>query len=90
MPGSSVHGNSTGKNTGVGCHALFQRSFPTQGVNPGLLHSLPSEPPGKPIYIFIYTHTHLCVYVHIYVCMLVRICMCVCICITESLCYIVK
>ena len=30
-PGSSVHGNSPGKNTGVGCHALFQRIFPIQG-----------------------------------------------------------
>ena len=35
--GSSVHGDSPGKNTGVGCHALFQRLFPTQGSNPGLL-----------------------------------------------------
>ena len=36
--GSSVHGDSPGKNTGVGCHALFQRIFPTQGSNPGLPH----------------------------------------------------
>ena len=27
-PGSSIHGDSPGKNTGVGCHALFQRIFP--------------------------------------------------------------
>ena len=27
-PGSSVHGDSSGKNTGVGCHALFQGIFP--------------------------------------------------------------
>ena len=27
-----------GKNTGVGCHCLLQRIFPTQGSNPGLLH----------------------------------------------------
>ena len=27
-----------GKNTGVGCHALLQRIFPTQGLNPRLLH----------------------------------------------------
>ena len=32
------HGNSPGKNTGVGCHALPQGIFPTQGLNPGLLH----------------------------------------------------
>ena len=30
-PGSSVHGNSPGKNTGVGCHTLLQGIFPTQG-----------------------------------------------------------
>ena len=30
--------NSPGKNTGVGCHSLFQGIFPTQGSNPGLLH----------------------------------------------------
>ena len=37
-PGSSVHGYSPGKNTGVGCHVLLQGIFPTQGLNPGLLH----------------------------------------------------
>ena len=58
-PGSSVHGNSPGKNTGVGCHALLQGIFPTQGWNPGLpqetggfftvqADSLLSEPAGKP------------------------------------------
>ena len=36
--GSSVHADSPGKNTGVGCHALLQGIFPTQGSNPGLLH----------------------------------------------------
>ena len=30
--------DSPGKNTGVGCHSLLQRIFPTQGSNPGLLH----------------------------------------------------
>jgi len=35
-PGSSVHGDSPGKNTGAGCHALLQGIFPTQGSNPGL------------------------------------------------------
>ena len=29
--------NFLGKNTGVGCHALFQEIFPTQGLNPHLL-----------------------------------------------------
>ena len=52
--GSSVHKDSPGKNTGVGCHALLQRIFQTQGSNPCLLlplHwqavSLPLVPPGK-------------------------------------------
>ena len=38
LPGSSVHGDSPGKNTGVGCHALLREIFWTQGSNPGLLH----------------------------------------------------
>ena len=36
--GSSVHGDSPGKNTGVGCHAFLQEIFPTQRSNPGLPH----------------------------------------------------
>ena len=37
--GSSVHGDSPGKNTTrVGCHALLQGIFPIQGLDPGLLH----------------------------------------------------
>ena len=36
LPGSSVHGDSPGKNTGMGCHALLQGIFPTQGLNSGL------------------------------------------------------
>ena len=50
-PGSSVHGDSPGKKTGVGCCALLQGIFPTQGLNPGLslqTASLPSESSGKP------------------------------------------
>ena len=51
IPGSSVHGDSSGKNAGVGCHALLQGIFPTQGLNPGLPHCrqtlLSSETPGK-------------------------------------------
>ena len=30
--------NSPGQNTGVGCLSLLQGIFPTQGLNPGLLH----------------------------------------------------
>ena len=49
-PGSSVHENSPGKNTGVGCHALLQGIFLT-GIEPGSpalqVDSLPAELPGK-------------------------------------------
>ena len=47
-PGSSVHGDSAGKSTGVDCHALLQGIFPIQELNPGLPYPLLSEPPGKP------------------------------------------
>ena len=53
---------SPSKNTGVGCHALLQGTFPTQEMNLHLLlllhwqaGSLQLVPPGKPIYI----HTHI-------------------------------
>ena len=36
MDGTSIHGNSPGKNTGVGFHALLQEFFPTPGSNPSL------------------------------------------------------
>ena len=39
-PGSSVHGDSPGKKTGVGCHVLHQGIFLTQGLNPHLLQFL--------------------------------------------------
>ena len=46
--------DSPGKNAGVGCHALLQGIFPTQGSDPHLLRllhwqvvSLPLMPPGK-------------------------------------------
>ena len=52
-PSSSVHGDSPGKNTRVGCYALLQGIFPTQGWNLRLLcllhwqaGSLPLEPRG--------------------------------------------
>ena len=53
-PGSSVHGDSPGKSTRMGCHTLLQGTFPMQGSKLGLprhrwwiLYHL-SEPPGKP------------------------------------------
>ena len=62
--------DSSGKNTGVGCHALLQGIFLTQGWNPQflcLLHwqvdSLPLMPPGQPKYC---------------------VCVCVCVCVYIS------
>ena len=53
-PSSPVQGDSPGKNAGVGCPALLQGTFLTQGLNPCLLRllhwqvgSLPLAPPGK-------------------------------------------
>jgi len=56
LSGSSVHGDSPGKNTEVDNHALLQGTFPTQELNPGLLHcrqilyhlSHQDRPPGNP------------------------------------------
>ena len=51
LPGSSVRGDSLGKNTRMGCHDLLQGIFPTQGLNPHpyvfWLSSLPPAPTGK-------------------------------------------
>ena len=51
-PGFPVHGDSPYKNTGVGCHALLQGIFLTQGLNPRSpalqADSLLAELPGKP------------------------------------------
>ena len=71
LPGSSVHGNSPGQNTGVGCHALQKGIFPTQGSKSllCLLHwqagSLPLVPPGTlNVRACTHTHTHtLCPYI---------------------------
>ena len=38
LPGSSVHEDSPGKNTGVCFHALLQGIFPIQESNPGIFH----------------------------------------------------
>ena len=38
LPGSTARGDSPGKKTGVGCHALLQGIFPAQGLKPGLPH----------------------------------------------------
>ena len=53
LPGSTARGDSPGKKTGVGCHALLQGIFPAQGSKPGLPHCrqilYPLSSPGKPM-----------------------------------------
>ena len=52
LPGSSLCGISQARINGVGCYFLLQRIFPTQGLNPSLLHwqadSLPLSHSGSP------------------------------------------
>ena len=53
-PGSSVHGDSLGKNTGVSCHTLLQWMFLAQRSNPRLMSPalgdrfFTTESPWKP------------------------------------------
>ena len=51
LPGSSVHGDSPGKNTSVGCSNSPPEELPNPGIESGSpalqVNSLPSEPPGK-------------------------------------------
>ena len=68
-PGTSVHGDSPEGYTGVGCHALFQGIFLTQGSSPCLLcllhwqvDSLPLTPPDLLPLMFI---CELCIWVHL-------------------------
>ena len=56
-PGSSVHEESPGKNTGAGCHALLQGIVSTQESNALQADSLPTEPSGRPLLgIIIFNH----------------------------------
>ena len=59
-PGSSVDGDSPGKNTVVGCHALLQGNLPSPRIEPRAptlqADSLLSEPPGKPVCVCMYVY----------------------------------
>ena len=74
-PGSSVNGDSPGKNTSVGFQDFIQGIFLIQGLNPHLLcllhwqmGSLPLTPPGKPyINIHMCIHMHMCIYTHMHI-----------------------
>ena len=62
LPGSSVHGDSPGTNTGMGSLSLLQGIFPTQGLNPGLLHGRQIlyhlSHQGSRTHACVHTHTH--------------------------------
>ena len=69
--------NYPSKNTGVGSHSFIQGIFPTQGLNPGLLHCrwiLQSEPPGKPLVVYVCVCVCVCV-----MCVCMYVCMYVCV-----------
>ena len=55
--------DSPGKNTGVGCHSLLQGIFPTQGLNPGLLHC------GQILYHLSHQGSPYMYYIHLYICL---------------------
>ena len=68
LPGSSVHGDSPGKNPAVGYYALLQGGLPNPGIEPRSptlqVDSLPSESPGKPkinieIFIILYKYINI-------------------------------
>ena len=64
LPDSSIHGDSLGKNTGVGYHALLQGIFPMQGSNPDLPHCmwiLYHQSHEVAIYCKCYVISHWCV-----------------------------
>ena len=83
-----------GKNTGVGCHALLQGVFLTQGSNLNLPHlphwqvgSLPPGPPGKPHLLwenlkFSITYYHSTMRLSFKTLVILRrVCVCVCVCV---------
>ena len=63
-PGFSVHRDSPGKNTGVGCQSFLPRDLPNPGIEPRSpalqMNSLPSEPSGKPDQFFIELYRRWC------------------------------
>ena len=67
---------STGKNTGVGCHSLYQGIFLTQGSNPSLphcrqiLYHLSHHEERKPhinLYLYVCVCIYICIYIYIYI-----------------------
>ena len=63
LPVSSIHGDSPGKNTGVGCHVLLPGIFLTQGMDTGIFCPLNWQvgssklaPPRKSHFSHKYSH----------------------------------
>ena len=73
-PGSSVYRDYPGKDTGVGCHALLQGLFPTQGLNPGLphcrriLYCLSHQGSPSHVYVYMYLYIYTYIYTYRYIC----------------------
>ena len=76
-PGSSVHGDSPGKNTAVSCHFLLQGIFLNQELNLGFLHcgwihyyweviAGGFITPGKHMCVCVCVCIHTCIYILIY------------------------
>ena len=68
-PGSSDNGDSPGKNTGVGCHALPPGERPNPGIKPGSpalqVDFLPAEILGKPRFmLFLLKQIPKCIYIY--------------------------
>ena len=65
LPSSSIHGDSLGKNTGVGCHSLLQGIFLTQGLNLHFLRLLRCRwilyhwAIAEALYTFIHAQAHI-------------------------------
>ena len=56
-PGSSVHGDSPSKTTGMGCHVLIQGIFLTQGSNPRLLCLMHWQAGSLPLTLLVILHS---------------------------------
>ena len=79
LPSSYVHGVPQEKNTGVGCYALLQGIFLTQGLNPYLLCLLHWQEGSLPTSIT--WEAHVCIHRCMYLC----VCVCVCVCVSVYL-----
>ena len=76
---------SPGRNTGMGWHSLLQGIFPTQGLNPGLLHCRQIlyclEPPERPLFPYgLLQNIEYSLCYKVGICCLCILCIVVCLC----------